>query len=326
MLAFRGKMAIALGPSALLGALFIWIATIHEPIGQGNAIVFWQRATGVQLPGYQEWRRHGHGFFAPVNDTLIYFTQSHHDRYYYKLTLDSAARRMPDVIERLRAPSDSDSIEPWAMNGYRRWITSGDTSDAASFVRTLYAARMEHLRAENQADRATRDSTNLVARLERANRIGANYLFEWAFLSGWFVFLLWPWVRKATPRRWAIHFGLAPFLLFLPHVLGYAPLTFTYGPSGGFIYPLFLQLAALPMSWLPLTSLDIGILKSIPRPLTPLNQIVGPMSALSSSGAIGPTALAIAGLLLGGFVYWMRVWRTRARNRASQGSLPATAP
>ena len=101
--------------------------------------------------------------------------------------------------------------------------------------------------------------------------------------------------------RREIHLGMTPFLFCLPFWLGYAPLTFTSaGDTEGVLYPRLL----MALRGLPWSDLDTEIVRALPKPLEPLNQLPGPMWSLSGSGAVGPVAMVTAGAILFLAVMW----------------------
>lgn len=126
------------------------------------------------------------------------------------------------------------------------------------------------------ASLSSRDRTGFLDRLERARFKPAAIVFEALFLLSWQLFLVWPWLRRLSRRRKAFHVLVSPLLLFVPFYLGYAPLTFTFGPSGGFLYPLYLLIVGLPLEFLPSTPVDQALLRSAPCGLSFLSHLLGP--------------------------------------------------
>jgi hypothetical protein len=153
--------------------------------------------------------------------------------------------------------------------------------------------------------------------------VGLSYAFESLFLTGWILFAAWPWFRRATPLRWAVHWSLWPLLLFLPYFLGYAPFAFTFGPSGGFVYPGVLLLFSVPVMWFPGTAIDVAILRALPRPLWALSQMTGPAMAMSSMAFIGPIGLTLYGVTVGCVVFGTRCFvERRARKKTRESREP----
>ena len=58
-------------------------------------------------------------------------------------------------------------------------------------------------------------------------------------------------------------------------LFGTAPMTFTFGPAGGFIYSIYLRLADLPMELIPCSPEDEYIWQLLPQALAPLPQVPG---------------------------------------------------
>ncbi len=103
---------------------------------------------------------------------------------------------------------------------------------------------------------------------------------------------------------------LSPLLLMLPHYLGYAPYLFTFGPSGGIVYPIVALLITLPASWIPPSSVDIAILSIVPRPLSWISQVPGEAMAWSNKFFVGPVAALLYGASLVAIVSIV-VWARR---------------
>ena len=134
-------------------------------------------------------------------------------------------------------------------------------------------------------------------RLERAKRVWLTLTFEGVYLAAWLSFVAWPLFAKSR-LRWHWRLGLAPFLLFLPYFLGYAPMTFTFGPSGGFVYPGYLALASLPMQLIPCSVADRHLWRLLPKMLASLSQIPGSPAAVSYMACVGPASSLAFGLVL----------------------------
>lgn len=157
-------------------------------------------------------------------------------------------------------------------------------------------------------------------RWARAQCVLLNYLFESVFLRIWVLFAAWPRLRNASPRSWAVPGALWPLFLFVRHYLGYAPYAFTFGPSGGFVYPDVLLVFSQPVSWITITPVDVAIFQALPRPLSTLSQLTGPATAMSFMTVVGPVGLIAYGLLLGGIIYRTRgIVECRVTGRRSAG-------
>ena len=91
---------------------------------------------------------------------------------------------------------------------------------------------------------------------------------------------------------------LSPLLLMLPHYLGYAPYLFTFGPSGGIVYPVVALIFTLPASWIPPSAVDVAILSLVPRPLSWISQVPGEAMAWSYRFFVGPVAALLYGASL----------------------------
>jgi hypothetical protein len=130
-----------------------------------------------------------------------------------------------------------------------------------------------------------------------------TYAFEAVFLAAWLLFVFWPvFLVSGKPSRLKLHWrlGLAPFLLFLPFFLGFAPMALTYGPTGGFVYPHFLMYVGDYVRLVPCTQLDSWMIRSFPNLLGSLSQLSGAPLAYSGRICVGPaSSLIFAGLVVG---------------------------
>jgi hypothetical protein len=75
-------------------------------------------------------------------------------------------------------------------------------------------------------------------------------------------------------------------------------MTFTYGPSGGFVYPFYLMLASLPMQIVPCSALDGFVWQHLPNVLDSLSQLPGSPLAATHTMCVGPVSSFGFGILL----------------------------
>jgi hypothetical protein len=316
----RIRLAIASVPILLSLALLGRMAMTRRPIIDGTSAEFWEAACGVQLGGFPGYRGYAHygDIYPTVDGWLYYFTQEHHQQPLHRLAAYDAARDVREVIVRLRSdrpscdPREAASLDDARLcelheQGARKRSLCRAVFDEASLANEPVPAIITRLRvvslpaadAFELSGRAAEAEVQLRKRLRQADRAWLTDLFEAAFLASWWLFVAWPWVRRASFRTWLIHVVTAPLLLFIPFFLGYAPMTFTFGPSGGVLYPLYLALAALPMSVVPCSGLDVAIWRRLPMVLAPLNQLPGAPLAWSNSACVGPLSSLAFGVLLG---------------------------
>jgi hypothetical protein len=290
--------------------LLLFRASDFRTSETGTSAEYWEYLCGVQLPEF-----HGHYRYAysgdayPIADNkAYYFNQEHHGSTLYSVPLAEVLADLPRVKGELSSPQPppTSSCERFDSRSLCELYKQGAPrrSECASFFETVSldsigAKELERLRMSivktESTDKLDQTNAEFNNRINRGKRVCANFVFEAVYLSGWLLF-----VAGFRPLRvpWLWRMGFAPFLLFLPYFLGYAPMTFTYGPSGGFVYPIYLILAWLPMQIVPCSSLDRLIGQFLPDLLSGLNQLPGSPVAWSFMGAVGPASSLGFGLLL----------------------------
>jgi hypothetical protein len=142
----------------------------------------------------------------------------------------------------------------------------------------------------------------------------ASILFEAIFLPFWCLFSFHGGVFGKYNRKISLRFAFSPLLLFIPHYLGYAPYLFSFGPSGGILYPAFAILVGLPFGWIPFNPIEIWFLKMLPQPLAYISQIPFSPMAISFKGAVSPTVLLIYAFIVLGI---SKIWCTYAQKKES---------
>ena len=155
-------------------------------------------------------------------------------------------------------------------------------------------------------------------RIVRGKRVWLTLGFEAAFLAAWLSFVSWP-LFASSRVAWYWRVGLAPFLLFLPYFLGYAPMTFTNGPSGGFVYPLYLALASISLQLVPCSAADQFLWERLPPALSALSQVPGNPSAYSYWTCVGPASSLLFGMLLVSFLALLGFGWSKVRHRLVAG-------
>jgi hypothetical protein len=137
-------------------------------------------------------------------------------------------------------------------------------------------------------------------RWQRVNWYWANMVFEWTFLTGLVLFVLWPVIRNQSALRWALHVAALPLLFLLPAYLGYAAFSFTSaGPSGGILYPFLLW----PCLGGAVTEVDAWLLARLPQILEPLSTPIGSPTVLTGMGMPGPTYAVLVGVIAGASMF-----------------------
>lgn len=287
-------------------ALLLYLAFAQPPILPGEPREFWLYACGVKVGGLDADDVWPDGsIYPPIDGGLVYYVQTHHQQYLFRLPVEEADAYLSDVQRELDTGRDylHEPIDPDVQTGYRRWLetTSKGARNALTLASQISAARRERLKAEQpeQYRIERREERFFRHRWARAQRVWLTVAFEATWLTAWILFTAWPWIRRASPARCALHLGLSPVLLALPLYLGYAPYTFTFGPSGGFLYPVLAHGFLLPLIFAPRTIVDQAVVASIPPLLEPLSQPVGPARAVTFFGYVPPLALLGFGLALG---------------------------
>ena len=296
-----------------VAALVAQRASAPVALEPGSAEELWEVATG--LP-YARGLAGAGGVLPASGGRFAYFSRRGRGYDVYGVASAGVVAMLPRVLQDLDVGHRVRALRPAVSAGYARWAVSttartGRDSDAtaASLVRYLYEAELEASLEDfpSAASDLRLRATDARERWVRAERVWITAGFEVAFLSAWLLLVAWPWLRGSGASRWALHFGLAPVLLYLPHALGYAPAIFHARPSGGLVYPAMIVLFLLPALLCPRTPLDVIAHRELPDLLEPLNQVpTTPATWLSPSVGLGPTGVVLYGLVLSALVYLLR--------------------
>lgn len=226
----------------------------------GTSAEYWEYLCGVQIASYRGHHRYSRfgGTLPEVDSSLHYFDQLHHSQILYSVPThqalgDAAAVRtlLFGGEKDLPESCDEDGLDHCAdyWNGAerremcRRVFRILETPASPADLRTFRAAVLsgEQARAREAEDH------RFMQRLERGRRVWLTLGFEGIYLTAWWLFVAWGLLRVPRLVSWRWRIAVAPLLLFLPYFLGYAPMTFSFGPSGGFVYPAYLILACVPL-------------------------------------------------------------------------------
>jgi len=281
----------------------------YESVAPGSSAEFWEYACAVQLKAF-----HGHlkysywgGIYPPIEARLFYYTQDHHRQFLYSVSPAEVASDLPEVRAALqldvkKCPNSDPELCEFYKDGAptrlmcRNYLArSAASAPIVGVVSDIQKARLR-LHRFGQID--TREEEAFRARLARADRVWLSLVFEGVFIIGWVLFTAWPWLRGARFGRFVLHFGLSPVLLFIPYFLGYAPMTFTFGPSGGFVYPSYLVLASVPVGRIPCSRVDEVLWNMLPPLLAPLAQVPGAPAAATTYRCVGPFASLLFGAMI----------------------------
>jgi hypothetical protein len=258
---------------------------------------YWAVACGSQPNEIPERLRYSSrvGLYPEEDGWLYYFAQEHHGQPVFRVEAENAAQSPPLL---LAAPeSDLCAHLEWRE---AQWCEDSRERQALCSP-SLTGKRLDQrgvieLHRQLVADLSSEERTSFSDRLNRARLRPVAIAFEAGFILSWQLFLILPWLRGSSAVIKALHLSLAPLLLFLPFYLGYAPLAFTYGPSGGLLYPLYLLFVSLPLGAIPCTSIDRVVLGALPRILGSLSQLPGPPAAITFYACIGPIACLVGGV------------------------------
>ena len=262
----------------------------------GTSAGYWKRLCGVELPG-------GHpaapytrfdGTLPSLDGVAYYYDQLHHFQVLYAVpetevlrgaaaARDALAETAPEAVPQLREDprpacraafaelAGAAPATPDQLGALRRAIVHGDDPGEAEA---------------------------LAHRVALGRRAGVIALGEGLYLSAWWSFVF---LGALAPRRrlsWRWRVGLGPFLLLVPFFLGYAPMSLSSGPGGGFVYPGYVELAAVALVPIPCTAADSFVWRLLPHPLFAWSLLPGRALATSFRTCAGPVQALVGGLAL----------------------------
>jgi hypothetical protein len=283
-----------------------------EPSKPGTSAEYWEYLCGVQLPefkGHQTYSQFG-GAYPVVEGKAYYYAQMHHASVLCFVPVGDVLSDLPRVQEQLANPQPPPPVNCVRYRSlcalYKE--SAEHRSDCAKYfgsvkvdamnTQELEALRITMAKASKFPPYDEHEDAEFFGRLGRAKRAWATFTFEGLYLAAWLMFVV---GVPPLRMRWFWRVACAPFLLFLPFFLGYAPMTFTFGPSGGLVYPLYLALASLPMSIVPCSVFDGFVWQLFPKLLSGLSQVPGSPMAATRIACVGPvSSLAFGVVLLAG--------------------------
>jgi len=292
-----------------------FVASRVLPIPVGEAKFYWSLACG--MGSYDD----EGGIFPEQDGWYFYYFNDHHGREVYKVSQKALLESVQDVYSALKKERQAGYTYDSKLASNRsksthKCLTAMDESAEQSEKFLDIVANTPLPSDDPYYDLINVES--FKAQWSRAKLFWATILFETLFLSFWIIFTF----RKGSlgkfNDRLSLRIALSPLLLFFPFYLGYAPFTFTYGPSGGLVYPLlliFIFVVSQPVFGFPYNSLDLWILQNIPQLLSPITQIPVAMYAISFYGGMSPTVLivfAIVVLLAGQLLKVLKARQTKA--------------
>lgn len=293
----RYKYAIL--SSVILIGLVIYVANKRIPIPTGDAEDYWQFACGVEVDkfdGYFPFARET-GIFSGRDGWYFYYFREHHGRHVFKVSKESLQSYTSQVFNLL----DLEIFATVQENTRDKYLAKSNSKRLACLdvVKSVNSDQDQFIAQISVKFANKYDNESFNRQWQRSKRYWLSIVFEGFFLPFWWLFSFHSGVFGKFNKSLAIRLGFSPLLLFFPHFLGYAPYLFSFGASGGILYPLFTGLLSLPLGWLPFNPIDIHILKLIPQPLTYISQIPFSPAAMSFRGSVSPTVLCVyAGVVL----------------------------
>jgi len=309
------KSPLVAVPTILFLAALSLSLHINPLVRPGTAVHYWEKACGIELGAYEGETHYIYdsGIYPKRDDWYVYYLQRHHDQPLFKVGKEEVEALLPQVVSKLSLPvaasrdrvcaGRSESFctsELHRKNEKRKTcllMLEQDERSEKAFLDRLSQLTTATL-ASPDADRLERMTSEFDARWKHAKLVWITCGFEFVFLVCWWLFTFAPRIVPSIAGRWWLNLMLSPLLLMLPHYLGYAPYLFTFGPSGGIVYPIVALLITLPASWIPPSSVDVAILSIPPRPLAWISQVPGEAMAWSYRFFVGPVAALLYGASL----------------------------
>ena len=248
---------------------------------------------------YARWN----GVFPSKDGWYFYYYQEHHGRHVFKVDKQSLLLQTSEVFSLLDkeiyvTAQEYVSEEALHIKNQRRkdCLEIGKSLEwsGEKFIEEISSKSVNEEEWVGEVE-----SFNL--QWEKGKLYWASVLFEAIFLSLWWLFSFHSGVFGRFNRSLSVRLAFSPLLLFVPHFLGYVPYLFSFGASGGILYPAFAMLLSLPFSWIPVNSIEMELLGGLPQPLQYISPVPFSPMAMSFMGAVSPTGLCVfAVLVLGG--------------------------
>jgi hypothetical protein len=334
-MAIKRKFAVVF-VMMLLG-LLAYTATKRAPIPTGDAEDYWEFACGIELKKFDGYFPYAHwtGIFPENNGWYYYFYQEHHGRHVFKVSTQALLVTIEEVYRLLESEIESTAQQYSGFNNeeeitnlkrknerrldclriknttqlnYEKFINTV-SEESSKRIRDGFFARIEDAKEYRE-----KELRSFQYQLERSKLYWASILFEAIFLPLWWLFSFHGGVFGKYNRKISLRLAFSPLLLFIPHYLGYAPYLFSFGPSGGILYPLFAMLVGVPFGWVPFNPVEIWFLKMLPQPLAYISQIPFSPMAISFKGAVSPTVLLVYTFIVLGI---SKIWCTYVKKKES---------
>lgn len=297
------KRKLALFWVCLIWALLAFVSSRKHPVPEADAGDFWEVACGIEtqsFDGYFPWFKEVG--LAPARDGWhFYYYNEHHGRHLIKVDSLAVIAQINEVFKLLNKPitvSKHDFSHDFGLNEQlkrknARRISCLDLKEKVNSDNQAFMAQINNTAARpNPA--IYKDShtlTGLDAQWQRSKRFWMAILFEALFLPLWWLFSFHGGVFGKYNRARTSRLALSPLLLFTPYFLGYAPYLFSFGETGGIVYPAFAVTVSLPFQWSGLNPVDVTVLNLLPNPLMHITQVPYSPMAVSRYAAVSPTVL-----------------------------------
>jgi len=286
----------------LLLGLLVFSAQKRIPIPTGDAEDYWEFACGVELKKFDGYFPYAHwtGIFPDRDGWYFYYYQEHHGRHVYKVSKPSLLNQTSEVftlldqeiLNTIQKKTRDNTLE---VKNTRRLncleVRASVSSNEDKFIDAISSKSI------GNPDRVY-ELESFQYQWERGKIYWASILLEAIFLPFWWLFSFHPSFFGSYNRKLSTRLAFSPLALFIPHFLGYAPYLFSFGPSGGVLYPIFAVFIGLPFGWIPFNPIEIELLKLLPQPLSYISQVPSSQLAVSFSGSISPTVLCVYAILV----------------------------
>lgn len=321
---------------------------VMRPLHQGDAREFWAVVWGVTAPGENSKERIAGQVYTWYTPYVYYANRSDlfaiHGVTAKKVDEKELMELFPAVLDRmLHAPSDrlttsqiaaligeqpksvADGLE---RLGQKRDQIALSLDRMQAFLRASYIAQWKDqtTRYPDSMDALISEERVVGVFLQRAKCFWLNILFE-ALHSLGILGLFWLPLISAHLRRFLpICWGSIPLFILTPFYFGYCEIAFTsLSPvhGGGVLYPWILQIGCRPLAALT-PHWDYTLVEALPHPFSSLTQWPLGVVALSGTGLVGPTPLAVLGLVLAAILWTLpRLSRVVFQETSEAGSQPS---
>ncbi len=283
--------------------LLTFISQKSNPIPTGDAEDYWEFACGIELEEFDGYFPYAHwtGTFPDMDGWYFYYYQEHHGRHVFKVSKQSLLEHTDNVFGLLNEQIIT-TVQP-ETRGDTLSVKNERRQDCLKIKEEVNSSKDRFIDQVSSNGKSSNERISDIEgfhyQWERGKLYWASILFEAIFLSFWWLFSFHSGVFGRFNRKISIRIAFSPLLLFIPHYLGYAPYLFSFGPSGGILYPLFAMLYSIPFGWIPFNPIEVELLKVLPQPFSYITQVPFSPMAMSFRGSVSPTVLcAFAGIIL----------------------------